>query len=1034
MSSTHFIDTVTEIPADWANDVNALTYDVFNGAQNVAQALTALGLSWAVQTNLHANVTGGTIDAAPIGQTTPAAGTFTVLQATTQGTGANDVALVPFVTSAVATLQASLGSMSLQNATAVDITGGTINNTPIGLSTPAAAAFTSASVQAAPVNANDVANKGYVDSRISGLPLFGTMAVQNANAVTITGGTLDDVIIGGTVPAEAFFLTVTTDHVSGPNGELWLDGALTGYFNYGTVLKASAGSPNIGAVLGLTGSFVVNSSVNTPLLTLDSAGRLVLGGATNDSTHTLQLLGGASMDSLLLSTSVTLPNQAATKQYVDTSIATAMSTVAGQIAAAIGQLGSMAHQDSSAVTVTGGTIDGTVIGATAAANGTFTTLTANNVGNATGKVIFDQATGGHGVLLSALSSTKPNVTALINSGGAFQVINGAQTIAKISSTGRSLFGVGATDDGVSALLVAGQAAVTGQLIIAQAPSGNTSAANKKYVDDQIATVQGSIVTPTWVQQQIATAVAPLASTAYVDNAVTGLVTSTYVDSAIANALTNYATQTYVQQQLTSALATYATQTYVNQQITTALSTYATQTYVQNQLAGYATQSYVTTQLVPYVTLASLTNSTGASIVGYGGTTVKAALDALTASSSTTQAANTVYAGPTTGAAATPTFRALVTADLPQAITTTTLTTDTLSAATSITAPTAVFTGTGAIQLPAGNTAAQPASPVAGMLRFNTQTNQAEFYTGVAWVSYIGPSGGTITGALNVATLNVSSSFQVNTSGGLPITARAGVVGAFTGQGNSGNAHVQLDGYSGAAGTATNVSFTGRAARGTGASPVALSANDWLSGLDGFGYGATSMAPAATGYVAILAEGTFTDASMPTAVAFGTTASGSITSAEAMRISGAGRLLIGTTTDSGNDLVQVNGTISSASINPNVTGVSDFGTSARRWRNTFFTGVSANNAWQASTPAAGATVTVAATTNHLMVDPTATIATLTIAMPASPVDGQYLEMSFSQTVTTITWTGAMQVNMPTTAAAGSSIRVRYNSTAAQWRLA
>jgi len=40
--------------------------------------------------------------------------------------------------------------------------------------------------------------------------------------------------------------------------------------------------------------------------------------------------------------------------------------------------------------------------------------------------------------------------------------------------------------------------------------------------------------------------------------------------------------------------------------------------------------------------------------------------------------------------------------------------------------------TGFITLPAGNTASRPASPQAGMLRFNTDTNRLEHYNGSSW--------------------------------------------------------------------------------------------------------------------------------------------------------------------------------------------------------------------------------------------------------------------------------------------------------------
>ena len=47
-----------------------------------------------------------------------------------------------------------------------------------------------------------------------------------------------------------------------------------------------------------------------------------------------------------------------------------------------------------------------------------------------------------------------------------------------------------------------------------------------------------------------------------------------------------------------------------------------------------------------------------------------------------------------------------------------------------------FAGTGAITLPAGTTAQEPAAPVVGMLRYNNQTNQFEGYSGAspAWAS------------------------------------------------------------------------------------------------------------------------------------------------------------------------------------------------------------------------------------------------------------------------------------------------------------
>lgn len=45
----------------------------------------------------------------------------------------------------------------------------------------------------------------------------------------------------------------------------------------------------------------------------------------------------------------------------------------------------------------------------------------------------------------------------------------------------------------------------------------------------------------------------------------------------------------------------------------------------------------------------------------------------------------------------------------------------------------VFNSTGAITLPSGTTAQRPSPAVAGMFRFNTTTNQVEYFDGTIWV-------------------------------------------------------------------------------------------------------------------------------------------------------------------------------------------------------------------------------------------------------------------------------------------------------------
>lgn len=67
------------------------------------------------------------------------------------------------------------------------------------------------------------------------------------------------------------------------------------------------------------------------------------------------------------------------------------------------------------------------------------------------------------------------------------------------------------------------------------------------------------------------------------------------------------------------------------------------------------------------------------------------------------------------------------------------TTDTLSGK-SFSDPEVDFTGSGAINIPDGNTAARPVSPSTGALRFNSELSQFEGYDGSAWGEIAGGSG------------------------------------------------------------------------------------------------------------------------------------------------------------------------------------------------------------------------------------------------------------------------------------------------------
>lgn len=112
-----FIDTVTLVPAVWANSVSDLVYDIFENASTKTAAQRALGL----------------------------------------------------------------GTLARQNADDVQIVGGSINNTPLGLEIPMQGRFSVLSVNVDPIAPDHVVNKRYLTQRIAAL---------TQTFVPVAGGTM----------------------------------------------------------------------------------------------------------------------------------------------------------------------------------------------------------------------------------------------------------------------------------------------------------------------------------------------------------------------------------------------------------------------------------------------------------------------------------------------------------------------------------------------------------------------------------------------------------------------------------------------------------------------------------------------------------------------------------------------------------------------------------------------------------------------------------------------------------------------------
>ena len=161
------------------------------GASSAAGARSTLGLaSGAITTvgtistqdaNLVA-ITGGTISGISLSASNPAFSGVPTAPTATYGTSTTQIATTAFVQAATSNGLSSLGTMSTQNASAVAITGGTITGiTPLALVNGGTGASTAADARI---------NLGLGSGATTSV---GTIAVQNANAVAITGGTITGV-------------------------------------------------------------------------------------------------------------------------------------------------------------------------------------------------------------------------------------------------------------------------------------------------------------------------------------------------------------------------------------------------------------------------------------------------------------------------------------------------------------------------------------------------------------------------------------------------------------------------------------------------------------------------------------------------------------------------------------------------------------------------------------------------------------------------------------------------------------------------
>jgi hypothetical protein len=90
--------------------------------------------------------------------------------------------------------------------------------------------------------------------------------------------------------------------------------------------------------------------------------------------------------------------------------------------------------------------------------------------------------------------------------------------------------------------------------------------------------------------------------------------------------------------------------------------------------------------------------------------------------------------------------------------------------------------------------------------------------------------------------------------------------------------------------------------------------------------------------------------------------------------------------------------------------------------------------QDAAPLTGTSVTMGVGIAKLLLDPAGTIATLTVVLPLSPIDGQEAQISTSQTVTALTvtpGTGSTLVPTITTVTAAAPVDLVYHAATQKW---
>jgi hypothetical protein len=299
------------------------------------------------------------------------------------------------------------------------------------------------------------------------------------DSVVITGGTIDDTVIGGTTPAAITGTTITGTSLVGPlTGNVTgdLTGNVTGDVTGDLTGNVTSSGTSTFTTIDVNGGNIDGAAIGA---TTPAAGDFTTVDATSNATvgGTLGVTGAATLSSTLA--------------------VTGTSTFTGEVTAA--DLTATGTTTVTTADINGGNIDGTVIGASSAAAGSFTTVSTS--GQATlatvdinGGAIDDTVIGATtpaaitGTTVTATSFVGPvtgNITGNVT-GDVTGDLTGDVTGNVTASSGTSTFN-NVTVNGTLNM----DAGTTATITNLTAPSSDLDAATKKYVDDEVANLVDS---------------------------------------------------------------------------------------------------------------------------------------------------------------------------------------------------------------------------------------------------------------------------------------------------------------------------------------------------------------------------------------------------------------------------------------------------------------------------------------------------------------------------------------------------------------